>query len=175
MPNPVRIHKRKYDGTLAREMTADLVDGSAGGGLAVHLDMRRHQSIANGQPSRFDGHVIGLLSESAPLAWWFMYDTVGRLDHTYVDAALPVTLRGRTIEYVDLDLDLIIQPDWGYVIDDQDEFEVNRLAMAYPDHVIAAAHEGIRLATAAVEARAWPLDGSADLLLGRILAAEGPL
>jgi Protein of unknown function (DUF402) len=175
MPNPVRIHKRKYDGALVREMTADLVDGSAAGGLTVHLDMARHQNVAYGQPSRFDGHIIGFLSETAPIAWWFLYDTIGRLDHVYVDAALPVTLGGRTIEYIDLDLDLIIQPDWSYVIDDQDEFEANRLAMAYPEHVTAAAHEGIRLAVEAVEARAWPLDGSASLLLGRILASEGPL
>jgi hypothetical protein len=47
--------------------------------------------------------------------------------------------------------------------------------MAYPPKVIAAARAGVALAIELIEARQLPFDGSAERLLGRVLAADGPL
>ncbi|MFN0147452.1 MAG: DUF402 domain-containing protein, partial [Dehalococcoidia bacterium] len=100
---------------------------------------------------------------------------LGRFLQAHADAALPARLRGREIDFVDLDMDVIVAADLSCSVRDEEEFEAHRVSMHYPEHVVRAAREGIQLATAAVEARAWPLDGSADLLLGRLMAAEGPL
>jgi hypothetical protein len=47
--------------------------------------------------------------------------------------------------------------------------------MSYPPKVVAAAHEGVRLAKELIAARALPFDGHPERVLGRVLAATGPL
>lgn len=175
MPNPVRILKRKYDGTVTRERTGDLVDATADAWLAVHMDATRHESLLHGEPAPAPAHMLGFLSERASPVWWLFYDELGRFVRAHADAALPARVTGRTIDFIDLDLDVIVARDMSFYVRDEDEFEANRISMAYPAHVVESARAGVRLAVAAVEARAWPLDGSADLLLGRLMAAEGPL
>ena len=84
-------------------------------------------------------------------------------------------MNGRRIELVDLDLDVMADASLAYFERDAETFERNRRAMCYPGDVVEAAHRGVALATELLEAKAFPFDGSAEALLGRVLAAQGPL
>ncbi|MFN0147437.1 MAG: hypothetical protein ACKVT1_13070, partial [Dehalococcoidia bacterium] len=101
MPNPVRIFKRKYDGTVTRERSGDLVDGHADGWLAVHMEAGRHESLRFGAPASAPAHMLAFLSETEPVVWWLFYDELGRFLQAHADAALPARLRGREIDFVD--------------------------------------------------------------------------
>lgn len=175
MANPVRILKRKYDGRITREVGGDLVEATADGWLVVHTETGMHTSLKHGAPALQWPHMLCFASMVEPLIWWLFYDELGRFDHAHADAALPARLTSREISFIDLDLDVIVEDNYSYYVRDEDEFAAHRQAMSYPPEVVSAALRGILLAKQAVERRTYPFDGSAELLLGRILAARGPL
>ena len=175
MSNPVRVFKRKYDGRLTREVEGDLIEASDSGWLVVHNDAELHRSWKRGAPAVQWPHLLMFASTFEPLTWWLFYDALGELDHAHADAALPATIASREISYVDLDLDLIVAADLTYYVRDEAEFAVHRESMGYPGEVVSAALRGMLLAKQAVDGRRYPFDGSAALLLGRVLASRGPL
>lgn len=91
------------------------------------------------------------------------------------DAGCPATIVGRTVAFVDLELGAIVTPDLSFFVRDEDEFESNRERWGYPEDVVAAACEGVALAERMLATRTYPLDGSAERLLGQCLASAGPL
>ena len=175
MPNPVRIFKRKYDGRLKRESEGDLVDATAEGWLVVHHRRDWHETLKDGHPANGPAQMLAYVSVTLPTTWWLFYDELGRFQLAHCDVALPASRAGRAVTYIDLEIDLILEPDFTYRVRDIEEFERNRLAMGYPEEVVAEAWRGLELARCAAEGRLFPLDGSAERLLGRLLAAEGPL
>ncbi len=176
MRNPVTILKTKYDGSVKRELSGDLVE-MRNDWLVVYYTPARHSHLLYGAPvTHYESpHMLWYHSTTQPLTVLHFFDELGEPQESYVDAALPADLIGRTITYVDLDLDIDVFGDGATRVKDEDLFEENRVRYAYPPDVIAAAHEGIRLGLELIAARAFPLDGSASALLGLILASEGPL
>jgi hypothetical protein len=175
MPNRVTIEKRKVDGSLRRVFLGDLVDEDEHGWLTVYHDSARHQNFKDGQPTQPPPYIVYCLSMRLPLTVSFYFDSLGELLEAQADDALPATISGRTIAFTDLDLDVIVAPDGSSYVRDHDTFELNRAAMGYTAEHIAAAHEGIRLAQELLANESFPFDGSAARVLGRMLAAEGPL
>jgi len=187
MRNPVRVFKRKYDGTLKREFTGDLVEVTRDGWLAVYHDAARHESYKEGRPGaqvaaggRDEGtwtapYIFYVLSTEQPIAVALSFDTLGEQLAMHADAALPATVSGRELTLVDLDLDLVVAPDFACEARDFDTFDEHSKSMEYPDEVKAAAREGLALAERLVAAREYPFDGSIGRLLGRVLASEGPV
>jgi protein associated with RNAse G/E len=110
-----------------------------------------------------------------PLSVLVSFDALGNVLEYQCDASLPATIEGRQISFVDLDLDVMAGRDLKYYIRDEDTFAGHTKSMAYPPKVIAAARAGVALAIELIEARQLPFDGSAERLLGRVLAADGPL
>lgn len=186
MRNPVRVRKLKYDGTVRREFTGDLVEARQDGWLVVYHDAARHESFKDGRrvtqlPAEAGNgtwaapHLFYLLSEREPLAVAFAFDALGELVAMHADAALPATVSGREMSFVDLDLDLVIETDYSFSARDFETFERNATTMGYDDTARTSAHEGLALARRLVLERAYPFDGSLERLLGMVLASEGPL
>lgn len=186
MRNPVRVRKLKYDGTVRREFSGDLVEVRPDGWLVVYHDAARHESFKDGRPvtqstaEARDGtwtapHLFYVLSEREPLAVAFAFDALGGLIAMHADAALPATASGRVMSFVDLELDLVIGTDYSFSARDFETFERNAATMSYDEAARTAAHEGLALAKRLVLERAYPFDGSMEQLLGMVLASEGPL
>jgi protein associated with RNAse G/E len=173
--NPVRVFKRKYDGTLRREFTGDLVEATADGWLVVFHDAERHESFKDGQPAYTSPYILYALSERRPLALALYFDERGGPMGVHGDAALPASIRGREITFVDLDLDVVVEGDGPAALRDEAAFAANRERMGYPPEVVVAAWEGIRIIREVIAEARYPLDGSAERLLGSALAARGPL
>ena len=91
------------------------------------------------------------------------------------DAGLPGRITGRAIEFTDLDLDVMVNPDGTYYVRDLEDFEARSVAMGYSEEAKQAAWKGVALALLLVKRRRYPFDGSAGALLGRALAARGPV
>jgi protein associated with RNAse G/E len=178
--NVVTIRKLKYDGTVRSEWDGELVEAVGGQWVVVMHDSAVHQKREGGAPAAPAGapHQYFLHYENLeqPLTILFCFDELGRWgSETKCDAALPATLRHRQVEFIDLDLDVIVGDDLGYFVRDHDTFALHTRTMVYTREVVATAHEGVRLAIELVESRAFPFDGSAEAVLGRVLASQGPL
>jgi len=172
--NPVVVRKLKYDGTLRSTWPGDLVDARGDDWLIVFHDSERHPKDPPdpGAPPGFGIHIVGLRE---PLTILFRFDPLGRFVEARCDAALPATLRGRTIDFVDLDLDVIVLPGGTHFVRDRADFEARARAMAYPPDVRRAAWCGILHALRRIRRGRFPFDGTREAILGRELAARGPL
>lgn len=79
--------------------------------------------------------------------WWTaIWTETGRI---YVDVITPARWDGTTVHMIDLDLDVIRHSDGTVTVEDEDEFEQHRDAMAYPPRIV----DGARAATAQVAIR----------------------
>jgi protein associated with RNAse G/E len=171
MHNPVTVTKRKFDGTAKPDWVGDLVDAVGDRWLVVyHPDTGYHTTAGELVP-----HALRYYGMDCPLSILVCFDRLGNIIEYQCDAALPAEIHGRHITFVDLDLDVMADAALRYHTRDEEVFALRSVAMAYPPEVIAAAHAGIGLAIDLLESRAMPFDGSASGILGRVLAALGPL
>ena len=175
MRNPVTVRKLKYDGHVKREYEGDLVQADDSW-LVVYHSPVRHSHVLYGHATTYGRpHLLFHHSLVLPLVATVTFDEVGFVPHYYVDAALPTTIEGRKISWVDLDLDIDSPLDSRASIWDIEELQQHRREMRYPDDVVDAAWRGIRIGSELLANGRFPFDGSASTLLGRILASEGPL
>jgi protein associated with RNAse G/E len=63
------------------------------------------------------------------------HEPSGELRNFYCNVNMPPTFRNNTLEYIDLDLDLLVFPNNSYSILDRDEYEANADRYGYPAEV----------------------------------------
>jgi protein associated with RNAse G/E len=83
----------------------------------------------------------------------------------YVD--LVADLRLDTMTAIDMDLDVILN-DRGVWIDDEDEFADHRVAMGYPDDVVARVEHDAQEVARMIAAGEAPFDGRAERWLAQL-------
>ena len=160
----ILVRSQKFDGTLRDEYEATLLDQQDG---LVRLLVPRGTPIHGG-----DGRRSARATDSATElyftdrwynVWHFDSPRAPYWNLWYANVALPATFDGETLQWVDLDIDLRQYMDGSIVVLDEDEFEVNRRAMPYPDdivdHALAARDEMLQLAETGV----FPFDREAHL------------
>jgi uncharacterized protein len=80
----------------------------------------------------------------------------GKLRNFYCNVNVPPKFDGLTLSYVDLDIDILVEPDFSYRIVDQQEFQTNSLLYAYPTDIRSNAQKGIEELIKLIETRAFP-------------------
>jgi protein associated with RNAse G/E len=70
----------------------------------------------------------------------------------------PPSFDGHVLNYIDLDVDVLVAPDFTYRILDLEDFEENAKRYAYPVEVQANARRALKELTALIESRAFPFD-----------------
>ncbi len=134
----ITINARKYDGSLRRQWIAGVVSQT------------EELTIAIG---RFEFDVehsdLGLIKQGTvsfehfwPDRWYNIFrfhEPDGSLRNYYCNVAMPPTLTDESLDFVDLDIDVVVWPDGRVEVLDRDEFEVNAVKFGYPEAVIAAA------------------------------------
>jgi len=74
----------------------------------------------------------------------------------YCNVNLPPTMSNGVLSYVDLDIDILVQPDLSYQVLDLDEFAVNADRYGYPEQVKRQAHEAVEELVSMIAARQVP-------------------
>jgi len=67
----------------------------------------------------------------------------GSFRNYYCNVAKPFTLDGGTLEFVDLDIDVVVWPDGRVEVLDRDDFEENSVKFGYPNDVIEKAEAAL--------------------------------
>jgi protein associated with RNAse G/E len=83
-----------------------------------------------------------------------------RLRNYYCNVNKPATLEGDVLSYVDLDIDILVQPDFSYKVLDIDEFEKNSELYDYSIEVRQNARLAVSQLVTMIETRAFPFDGA---------------
>ncbi len=164
------VRSQKYDGTPRDEYEATLLDRQ---GSLVRIVVPRGTLVYGGDKRRIeeatDTSTELYFTDRWYNVWHFDAARAPHWNLWYANVSLPATFDGEVLQWVDLDIDLRQYGDGSIVVLDEDEFEVNRRAMSYPDDVVeqalAARDEMLRLA----ETGAFPFDRDAHVADGASL------
>lgn len=74
----------------------------------------------------------------------------------YCNINTPPTLENGVLSYIDLDIDVLVQPDFTYQVLDIDEFEQNAKLFGYEDELRREVQRAIGEVTSLIEARQFP-------------------
>ena len=156
---PIRVHSTKFNGSKHYRFAAGVVDASA--------DCIRVYFPPGTTLDSYRGRLTSI-SHNLRLYWPDRYWNLsvrwrpdGSLEDYYVNIATPASWSDQQIDWVDLDLDLILSPDAAEpLLDDEDEFERHRVAWNYPADLVRTCHDTVDKVRRLMAERAWPFDGS---------------
>jgi len=143
------------------------------GGHVLVVLLRAGSRVLNKAGSWLTEHDI--LTTFYPDRWYNccrVFRPDGSLDFVYCHVATPARIANGLITWVDLDLDVRVQPDGSFQLLDEGEFATNSLQWGYPPDVLARAWAaGAELASLA-SGGAGPFAHLEDTL-GRMAEREG--
>jgi uncharacterized protein len=82
----------------------------------------------------------------------------GRLLKFYCNINTPPTLDSGALTFVDLDVDVLVQPDYSFQVLDEDEFERHAELYAYPASYHVSVKEALDEIRHLIEKRRFPFD-----------------
>jgi len=82
----------------------------------------------------------------------------GTLRNYYCNVNVPPNFDGETLSYVDLDLDILVDPDFSYHILDVEDFERNAERYSYPTEIRLNSRRAIDELVRMIDTRAFPFD-----------------
>ena len=139
----MRTHK--FDGAEHRRWSARLLKVE---GPLIVLDAAFAEDIEHNLLGKISSGTLS--TEYYWLDRWYNVFRFSDPDHSlrsfYCNLNIPPNFDGSVLSYIDLDVDVLVKPDFSYEVLDQDDFEVNAEKYEYPDYVrhnVANALEGL--------------------------------
>lgn len=80
----------------------------------------------------------------------------GAFRNFYCNINQPAQFDGETLTFVDLDIDVLVAPDFSYRVLDEDEFELHAQQFNYPAQLRAQARHGLAELLSLIERREFP-------------------
>lgn len=151
------VRALKYDETIHRTWDCELINetGELWEFVGVFQDEINHPLLG----------VIRPETVSHEYYWknrWYnvfrFHEPEGELRNFYCNVNMPPILRENVLSYIDLDIDVLVAPDFSYQILDLDEFEANAAKHEYESETIIKAHESLGELIALIENRRFPFD-----------------
>ena len=85
-------------------------------------------------------------------------ETNGALRNYYCNINRPAEFDDQVLSFVDLDIDVLVAPDFSYSVLDREEFAVNAVQFEYPAEDCRQAHQALDELIALIETRRFPFD-----------------
>lgn len=155
----IRVDALKYDKTVHRSWTCRVVEEIAELYvlIGVFVNEVKHPLLGHIKPG----------TTSLEYYWknrWYnvfkFYAPDNTFRYYYCNVNTPPEMRGDVLSYVDLEIDVLVQPDLSYQILDLDEFETNSRAHNYSPQIIARAQASLHEIIELIETRNFPFDDS---------------
>ena len=154
----VHIDFRKWDGSRHWQFTMRRL-GEDDHGLWLWSPAGSPMQRGQDQPKLSKAINLKLIPENK---WWTAIWSWQRPIDLYVDIITPASWNGSTVTMVDIDLDVMRLADGTVSIEDEDEFELHRIEMDYPERLIDTARATTARIALAVEARHEPFGNVAE-------------
>jgi uncharacterized protein len=151
----ITINSRAYDGTIKRSWKADLLEYRDSLLVLVgRFDMAVEHSdlgyIKNGTVSY----------EYYWLDRWYnvfrFHEPSGELKNYYFNINMPPEFADDVLDYVDLDIDVLVQPDCTYSVLDREDYERNSVVFGYSDDLKVKVEETLGALLQSIEERKVP-------------------
>ncbi|PYS94140.1 MAG: hypothetical protein DMF64_02230 [Acidobacteria bacterium] len=154
---PIIVHARKLDGRLHRRWDARLVEQT---GALVVLDGVFVEEVQH--------PLLGLIARgtlSTEYYWtdrWYSVfrfrEPDGRLRNYYCNLNQPARFDGRVLSFIDLDIDVLVAPDFSYRVLDEDDFARHAEEFNYSTELRAQVRRALIELLALIERREFPFN-----------------
>ena len=154
-PDQITVRVLKYDGADYRHWTARL---SRREGSLLVLDAEFEYDVQH--------DLLGAIksgTRTIEYYWldrWFNIFRFMKDDNFtklyYCNINMPPMLRHKVLTYIDLDIDILVQPDLSYQMLDLDEFEENARRYGYSEEVKKHAQTAVKELVFMIESRQFP-------------------
>lgn len=154
------VRSLKYDGREHRRWRARLVRRE---GTLVVLSGLFEDEVEHA--------LLGRISEgtiSTEYFWtdrWYsvfrFQEPSGAHRNFYCNVNAPPRLDEETLSFVDLDVDILVAPDFSYSVLDEDEFETHSARYDYPEELRARVRDAVTELIGLIERREFPFDTAA--------------
>jgi protein associated with RNAse G/E len=149
--NRVIVRVQKYDGTEYRRWAARVAKQAD---PLLILDAIFEDEVAH--------DLIGTITAgtiSTEYYWLDRWYNIFRFsERFYCNVSMPPSFDGQVLSYVDLDIDVLVKPDFSYQVLDLEDFEDNARALNYPLEVRENAHAALAELIGLIESRSFPFD-----------------
>lgn len=151
----ITVNSRKYDGTIRRSWSCELIEQEGSlltfvGEFDTTVDHPDLGRIEKGTTSY----------EYYWLDRWYsifrFHEPSGGLRNFYCNINMPPRFSGEVLDYVDLDIDVLIWPDLRYDVLDRDDYETNAKRFGYSKHVNEKVEEALNELLKMIETRNLP-------------------
>jgi protein associated with RNAse G/E len=157
LQDPVEVRVFKYDANEHRRWPAFLVRRD---GPLLVLDAVFNEDIEHELLGKIASGTISI--EYYWLHRWYnvfrFSDRDAKFQNFYCNVSMPPSFDGHVLSYVDLDIDVLVKPDFSYQVLDLEDFEDNARALNYPLEVRENAHAALAELIGLIEARSFPFD-----------------
>lgn len=156
---PLRVESLKFDGKLHRAWTTSLVERK---GELIVLEGTFDEDVSHpllGEIARGTRSVEYYWTDR----WYSVFrfeEPYGVLRNYYCNINCPVSFDGSLLSFKDLDIDVLVKPDFSYEILDLEEFEANAKIYRYEDDLRAKVFEALNDLLTLIERRAFPFAAS---------------
>ena len=154
---PIKVLACKYDGSVHRSWNVRLVSETA--------ELWVFEGVFGEQISHPLLGVIRPGTVSVEYYWknrcynvFRFHEPEGPLRSFYCNVNLPPVLEGKELSYIDLDIDILVQPDLTYRVVDLDEFTQNAARHRYPPEIIKTAERSVTELLLLINRRSFPFD-----------------
>ena len=151
----ITVRACKYDGSEHRRWPAKVLRQE---GTLLVLDAKFDQEIQHDLLG-----TIALGTTSIEYYWldrWYnifrFAQPTGELRSYYCNVNVPPTFDGQVLSYVDLDIDILVEPDFSYRIVDLEDFELNAERYRYSSGTQTNAKGALRELVSLIETRSFP-------------------
>lgn len=156
-PTEITVRACKYDGTEHRRWQARLLRREAS--LLV-FDAAFDEEINHALLGKIASGTLSLEYYWTD-RWYNVFrfsEPTGELRNFYCNVNVPPSFDGRVLEFIDLDIDILVAPDLSYSILDEDEFAANALRYQYPAEVQHRARQAVAELVTLIEKRHFPFN-----------------
>src|SRR5215475_7511544 len=153
----IEVRATKYDGSGLRTWTAQVLQQD---GPLLVLDASFDHEIKH--------DLLGTIASgtrSIEYYWlgrWYnvfrMAHATGELRNYYCNINAPPAFDGKVLSYVDLDMDILVEPDLSYRIVDLEDFERNASRFGYPQAVQTSARKALDELIELIKRREFPFN-----------------
>ncbi len=153
----ITINSRKFDGTIHRTWTANLVERKD-----------KLLSFIGKFEKEINHSKLGLIGRgtiSYEFYWldgWFnifrFHEPDGSLRNFYCNVNMPPRFENKVLDYIDLDIDVLVWKDFSVEILDTDEFTENSKKYEYSVEIKNKTTESLRKILELIENRSFPFD-----------------
>lgn len=151
----ITVRACKFDGSEHRTWPAKLLRQA---GTLLVLDAKFDQEIQHDLLG-----TIALGTTSIEYYWldrWYnifrFAQPSGELRSYYCNVNVPPTFDGQVLNYIDLDIDILVEPDFEYRIVDLEDFELNAKRYSYSIETRTSAKRALKEVVNLIETRSFP-------------------